>query len=207
MKKWVNAVEIANFLVQNLMPSSWVPGSQVKKTCKVQNNFGSFPQHNKPSHDFFPVSCLSSSLSTRAPNSSILTWFIKSWSMLCIQTPLSVAKSLPPPWQQQLSMDSTSFSFSNQSTKNWSLSHVHLDRSRLAGSLTAQLSCVPMSLFGHRQHILGGAERWTRAANLPFWKSCGFMKSCQASGAALSDAALWLSNRFTLLMCGWQAEM
>ena len=131
----------------------------------------------------------------------------KKLNMLCIQTPVSVAESLLTPRRQQLSTDSTSFSSSNQSAENWSLSHVHLDRSRLAGSLTAQLSCVPMSLFGRRQHILGGAERRTRTANLPFWKSCGFMKSCQPSSATLSAVALSLSNRFTLPIRGWQSEM
>lgn len=104
------------------------------------------------------MSCLSSSPSMWTPNGCILTPCIKAWSMLCIQTASSVAESLLTPRWQQLSTDSTAFSSSNQSMENWSLSHVHLDRSRLAGSLTAQLSCVPMSLFGRRQPILGGAE-------------------------------------------------
>lgn len=92
------------------------------------------------------------------------------------------------PWRQQLSTDSTDFSSSTQPMESWSLSHVHLDRSGLAASLTAQLSRVPMSLFGRRQHILGGAGRRTRTANLPFWRSRGLMKCCQPGGATLSAA-------------------
>lgn len=119
------------------------------------------------------------------PAGSILTRH-KKLSKLCIQTAASVAESFLTPWRQQLSTDSTDFSSSTQSMENWSLSHVHLDRSGLAASLTAQLSCVLVSLFGRRQHILGGAERRTKTANLPFWRSRGLMKSCQPRSATLS---------------------
>lgn len=132
----------------------------------------------KASHDFCPKSCLTSSPSPWVPAGSILTRH-KNWSRLCIQSFLT-------PWRQQLSTDSTDFSSSTQPMEKRSLSHVHLDRSGLAASLTAQLSRVPVSLFGRRQHILGGAGRRTRTANLPFWRSCGLMKSCQPSCATLS---------------------
>lgn len=48
----------------------------------------------------------------------------KRWWMFYIQTPVDVAESLLSPWWQQHSMDNISFSSSNHSTENLSLSHM-----------------------------------------------------------------------------------
>lgn len=173
----------------------WVPESQLKKTCWVWDNPGSAKQAT-----IFAASLALPLEYLRAASSP----GTKSW-VNSFQTPV---KSSLPPWWQQLSTDSSDFSSSTQPMESWSLSHVHLDRSGLAAPLTAQLSRVPTSPFGRRQHILGGAGRRTRTANLPFWRSCGLMKSCQPSRATLSAVPCHCQAVLTPEPCltGWDAQ-